>query len=71
MVTPKELSDMLDRQEKVLLLDTRNSYEIEVGTFKDAVTFPEMNHFVEFTEQVKEKLADVPKDTPIVAFCTG
>lgn len=53
----------------VLLLDTRNDYETEVGTFAGAVD-PRINTFSEFVTYVREKLD--PEKTPKVAmFCTG
>ncbi len=53
----------------VLLLDTRNTYEIEAGTFTGAVD-PHIEHFSDFATYVRENLN--PATTPKVAmFCTG
>ena len=53
----------------VLLVDTRNDYEVEVGTFKGAVD-PRITTFREFPDYVKKNLN--PNKKPRVAmFCTG
>jgi len=53
----------------VLLIDTRNDYEVDVGTFKGAVD-PRITTFRDFPEYVKNNLD--PKKQPRVAmFCTG
>ena len=53
----------------VLLIDTRNDYEVEVGTFKGAVD-PRITTFREFPDYVKKNLN--PNKKPRVAmFCTG
>jgi len=53
----------------VLLLDTRNTYETEIGTFAGAVT-PPLNTFSDFASWVTEHLE--PTQHPKVAmFCTG
>lgn len=53
----------------VLLVDTRNDYEVQVGTFKDALN-PKTESFRDFPGYVKEKL-DAKKHTKIAMFCTG
>lgn len=53
----------------VLLVDTRNHYEIEVGTFPGALD-PGNDSFREFPEFAKE-LAETSKDRPLAMFCTG
>ncbi len=53
----------------VVVVDTRNQYEVEIGTFKNAVS-PETTTFREFPEYVKKELAD-KKDKKIAMFCTG
>ena len=52
-----------------LVIDTRNQYEFEVGTFKNAVD-PETDSFREFPEYAK-KLADTDPDRKLAMFCTG
>ena len=53
----------------VLLVDTRNDYEVQVGTFKDALN-PKTESFRDFPGYVKEKL-DAKKHTKVAMFCTG
>jgi UPF0176 protein len=54
---------------ETLLIDTRNHYEIEVGTFPGA-TDPGNDSFREFP-QFAEKLAQEGTDRPLAMFCTG
>ena len=53
----------------VVLVDTRNAYEVAIGTFKDAVD-PETRTFGEFPEFVATHL-DPEKHKRIAMFCTG
>ncbi len=53
----------------VLLIDTRNEYEVEIGTFKGAVN-PHTESFSEFPDYVKQHL-DPAKHKKIAMFCTG
>ena len=53
----------------VLVIDTRNHYEIEVGTFPRAID-PGNDSFREFPEFAKE-LAEQSNDRPVAMFCTG
>lgn len=53
----------------VLVLDTRNAYEVAIGTFKDAVD-PETRSFGEFPEFVAANL-DPEKHKRVAMFCTG
>ncbi|KAL7433607.1 hypothetical protein ACHAXM_003630 [Skeletonema potamos] len=53
-LNPKQW-DMAMKDPNVLVIDTRNSYEIEIGTFESAVD-PQTKHFSEFPEYL-ERLA--------------
>ncbi len=53
----------------VLLVDTRNDYEVQVGTFKNAVN-PNTVSFREFPEYVENHL-DPKKHKKVAMFCTG
>jgi predicted sulfurtransferase len=66
---PRELKKWLDEGRPITLLDTRNDYEVKLGTFKGAL-HPEIDHFREFPDAVR-RLPDSLKDEPIVMFCTG
>ena len=54
---------------KVVVIDTRNHYEVEVGTFPGALD-PGNDSFREFNEFAKE-LAEQSTDRPLAMFCTG
>jgi UPF0176 protein len=53
----------------VLLLDTRNDYEVEIGTFEHAVN-PDTETFREFPDYVSKAL-DPTKQKKVAMFCTG
>ncbi|UTW46666.1 rhodanese-related sulfurtransferase [bacterium SCSIO 12696] len=53
----------------VVLVDTRNDYEYQVGTFKNAVN-PNTTSFREFPQYVKDNL-DPAKHKKVAMFCTG
>lgn len=67
-VDPHKWNDLI-ADPNVILIDTRNSYEYEVGTFKGAID-PLTNSFGDFPAYVREQLAD-QKDKKIAMFCTG
>jgi len=54
---------------EVMVIDTRNSYEFEVGTFPRAID-PQTDNFRQFPE-FAEKLAESSSDRPLAMFCTG
>ncbi len=53
----------------VILLDTRNDYEVHIGTFKGAVD-PKTTTFREFPEFIAQNL-DKTKNKKVAMFCTG
>ena len=53
----------------VIMLDTRNIYEHEVGTFQNAIS-PKTNTFRDFPKYVENNL-DPEKNQKIALFCTG
>ncbi|MDR3606436.1 MAG: rhodanese-like domain-containing protein [Oligoflexia bacterium] len=68
-ISPAELKLWLDQKKPMILLDTRNSYEIEVGTFHGAEEF-KLDSSRQFAQKAAENL-DKLKDRPVVTFCTG
>lgn len=66
---PRTLKQWLDEGRPVTLLDTRNDYEVRLGTFKGAID-PRIDHFRQFPEVVR-KLPEELKSQPVVMFCTG
>ena len=67
-VEPSDWNSLISDPE-VLVVDTRNEYEIEIGTFKNAVN-PKTQNFREFPRYVSEQL-DRNKHKKIAMFCTG
>ena len=67
-VKPKDWNALISDPE-VLLIDTRNDYEIEIGTFENAVN-PNTETFREFPEYVAKNL-DKTKHKKVAMFCTG
>ncbi len=67
-VKPKDWNDLISDPD-VLLIDTRNEYEVEIGTFKNAVN-PSTETFREFPQYAEANL-DINKHKKIAMFCTG
>ncbi len=67
-VEPKDWNALITDPD-VLLVDTRNDYEVEIGTFKGALD-PNTTTFREFPEYVKNNL-DPQKQKKVAMFCTG
>ena len=67
-VAPTEWNALIADPE-VLLLDTRNGYETEIGTFAGAVD-PGLETFSEFATYVRENL-NPAKHRKVAMFCTG
>jgi RluA family pseudouridine synthase len=65
----RELKQWLDEGRPVTLLDTRNDYEVKLGTFRGALPIG-VDHFREFPEAVERLPAEI-KEQPVVMFCTG
>tara|TARA_X000001036_G_scaffold101064_1_gene94361 strand:+ start:146 stop:988 length:843 start_codon:yes stop_codon:yes gene_type:complete len=68
-ITPKELQDKLNNNEDIVLLDTRNEYEVRLGTFEDAVDL-NLDSFRDFPTKIMT-LDQKMKNKEIVMFCTG
>lgn len=66
---PERLARWLDEGRDVLLLDTRNAFEVEMGTFEGA-THLDLESFSALPEASKARLASL-KSKPVVMFCTG
>ena len=68
-ISPQQLKDWLDSGRKVTLLDTRNDYEVKLGTFAGARDLG-LKHFRDFPQAVASN-AECLGDETIVTFCTG
>ena len=67
-IEPKDWNDLISDPD-VVLVDTRNDYEVRVGTFKNALN-PNTETFREFPQYVKDNL-DPEKHKKVAMFCTG
>lgn len=61
--------DQLIADPDTIVLDTRNRYEVEMGTFERAID-PDIRTFKQLPEFVRTHLADA-KQKKIATFCTG
>lgn len=68
-LAPEVFQEWLDAGKDMVVLDTRNRYEIEVGTLRSAEHL-NIDNFRTFPEAC-EKLPAEYRDKPIVTFCTG
>ncbi len=71
-VEPKDWNSILDDPD-VLVIDTRNNYEVAVGTFQGAIN-PHTDIFRDFPKWVEENLDPLVKKNSskkIAMFCTG
>ncbi len=65
-ISPQELKQWLDEKREVILLDTRNEFEVNYGSFNSAMHLG-LKNFSEFPDAVKT----LKCDKPVVMFCTG
>lgn len=68
-ISAQELKQWLDEERDFILLDTRNDYEIELGTFEKAIDW-DIHNFREFSDAA-DKVSEEDKQKPLVMFCTG
>jgi len=67
-VEPKDWNALIGRDD-IILIDTRNTYEVKVGTFRGAID-PQTAAFHEFPRYVAGAL-DPAKHRKVAMFCTG
>lgn len=67
-VAPEEWNALIENPD-VLVVDTRNHYEVEVGSFPRAID-PGTDSFRQFPE-FAQRLAETSRDRPLAMFCTG
>ena len=72
-VEPQDWNDLLARPD-VILIDTRNDYEVEIGSFAGAIN-PEIQNFRQFPgwfTALRDQWAEEGRKAPAIAmFCTG
>jgi len=67
-LTPKQWHDYIEQNPDVIILDARNDYESDIGAFKGKnVVKPNIKTF----RDIKDELEKLPKDQPILTYCTG
>lgn len=67
-VSPEDWNDLIADPD-VIVVDTRNDYEVKVGGFDGAID-PDIEIFTAFPEWVEKNL-DPAKDKKVAMFCTG
>ena len=68
-IAPEEFHQWIKDDKKMVVLDTRNDFEFNVGRFKDSVHLG-TKHFADFENDLNKAPFEWKK-TPIVTFCTG
>lgn len=66
-VDSKDWNELI-QAEDVTVIDVRNAYETDIGSFKGAIK-PQTNNFTEFPSFVQNNITD--KSKKIAMFCTG
>ncbi len=68
-LAPQELKRWLDQGRNVVLLDTRNQFEVDLGSFENTLSLG-LKSFSDFP-RATAALPAALKDRPVVTFCTG
>jgi len=68
-LAPQELKRWLDQGRDIVLLDTRNRFEVDLGTFENSLSLG-LKSFSDFP-RATPALPEALKHEPIVTFCTG
>ena len=67
-LTPQEWHAALSSDPNIVLVDTRNDYETDIGVFEGAID-PRIRKFSDFGKYVEEQ--GLPKDKKLFLYCTG
>lgn len=67
-LSPSKWQQVLETEEDLVLIDTRNEYETALGMFKGAID-PQMENFSDFPDYVAS--SGIPKEKKILMYCTG
>lgn len=68
-LSARELKTWIDEGRELVFLDTRNDYEVRLGTFESAIDL-KLKTFRQFPERILELPAEL-KEKTVVSFCTG
>ena len=66
-ISPENWNKIINNK-KYLVIDTRNNYEVDIGTFKNSIN-PKLKSFRDFPNYIKNLKID--KNKPVAMFCTG
>lgn len=70
-LSPEKLHELIEKRgDEVVFFDGRNSYEAQVGRFKNAI-IPEVRTTPDFLKDLEDPKYDEIKKRPIVIYCTG
>lgn len=67
-LSPSEWNRVMKEESDVVVIDTRNWYEYNIGTFKNALN-PNIEKFTDFPEYIEKQ--GIPKEKKMLIFCTG
>ena len=67
-VKPEDWNDLVS-DPNVIVVDTRNDYEVEIGSFKNSIN-PNIVSFGELPQWIEENI-DVDEQPRVAMFCTG
>ena len=68
-VEPIEWNKLINKKD-ILVIDTRNTYECAIGSFKNSIQ-PQTTNFREFPDWIDKLDKEIDKNTEIAMFCTG
>ena len=68
-ISPQTLKEWYEQNRDMVILDTRNDYEIRIGKFANAIHL-NLQHFRDFPQAAQALIEEI-KDKPIVTYCTG
>jgi len=68
-ISPEQFKQWYEQGQDMIVLDTRNDYEVQTGTFENAIDL-HLDQFTEFPNAIQQ-LPDEAKHKPVVTFCTG
>ena len=67
-VNPEDWNALIE-DPNTIIIDTRNNYEVDIGTFKNSIN-PQTETFREFPSYIEKNLKD-KKKKKVAMFCTG
>lgn len=67
-LSPAQWHEVLTSRDDFVLIDVRNTYETEIGKFRNVID-PKLGQFSDFPDFVAKQA--IPKDKTILMYCTG